>query len=437
MSAQSNEPSIHPKRNTIGGVVGNVLEWYDFAVYGYFAPIIGAQFFPTENKLAALISAFGVFAAGYMMRPLGGMIFGQIGDRIGRKRALQISVLMMAIPTTLIGLLPTYASVGIWASVGLVALRLIQGVSVGGELIGSISFITEIAPRKRRGYYGSWTMVSAIAGVLLGSLMATVMTNMLDAATMSAWGWRLPFLVGILIGGFGLWMRKGMAESPDFEKIESTGEVSQSPVTEALRQHPAQIIHVGSMVMCLGGGFYMLFVWWPTYLNTIVDPPIAHSLLVNTISMVALSALIPFAGALSDRLGRKRVLIASHLAMVVVAWPLFYITDYSAVLAALACQLVFAFLMSGIEGPMPAAMVEMFPTKTRFSGVAIGYNVSLAVFGGTSPLVCTWLISATGDIAAPAYYLIAMAFIGFVAATRLQVAHGEELASSSLRKSSR
>ena len=171
MSADGNEPPLHLKRNLIGGVVGNVLEWYDFAVFGYFAPIIGAQFFPSEDKLAALLNAFGVFAAGYMMRPLGGLLFGQIGDRVGRKRALQISVMMMAIPTTLLGLLPTYASVGVAASAGLVLLRLIQGVSVGGELIGSISFMTEIAPRERRGFYGSWTLFSAIVGVLLGSLV--------------------------------------------------------------------------------------------------------------------------------------------------------------------------------------------------------------------------------------------------------------------------
>ncbi len=182
MGTETGWTPIHLKRNTVGGVIGNVLEWYDFAVYGFFAPIIGAQFFPTEDKLSALIAAFGVFAAGYMMRPLGGVIFGQIGDRVGRKRALQLSVLMMAIPTTLVGLLPTYASIGIWASIGLVALRLIQGVSVGGELIGSISFITEIAPATMRGLYGSWTLFSAVGGIMIGSLLATVMHATLDPA---------------------------------------------------------------------------------------------------------------------------------------------------------------------------------------------------------------------------------------------------------------
>ena len=419
--------SVHLKRNTIGGVIGNVLEWYDFAVFGYFAAIIGKQFFPAEDQLAALINAFGVFAIGYMMRPLGGMIFGHIGDRIGRKRALQISVLMMAIPTTLLGLLPTYASIGITASVALVVLRLIQGISVGGELIGSISFITEIAPPKRRGFYGSWTLFSAVTGVLLGSFVATVMHLIFDPATLAAWGWRLPFLAGFLVGGFGLWARQGLVESPDFEKLEQAGEVAKSPVVEALRQHPGQILHVVALVMSMASGFYMLFVWWPTYLNTIVSPPVPHALMVNTVAMVALAALIPVAGLASDQFGRKKVLIVSLLAFAIVTYPLFVITDHSVMLAALACQLVFALLSAGIQGPMPATMVEMFPTKTRFSGVAMGYNISMALFGGTAPLVSTLLIRATGDIAAPAYYLMALAFASTLAALALRVPGGKAL----------
>jgi len=425
--SESDKTLVHLKRNTIGGVVGNVLEWYDFAVFGYFAPIIGAQFFPTEDNLAALINAFGVFAAGYMMRPLGGVIFGQLGDRIGRKRALQLSVMMMAIPTTLLGLLPTYASIGIAASVSLVALRLIQGVSVGGELIGSISFITEIAPKERRGFYGSWTLFSAIFGVLLGSLVATVMTSTLDAAAMSSWGWRLPFLAGFAIGGFGLWMREGMAESPDFEKMKDAGEVAENPVIDALRNQPRQIAHVGALVVLMGGGFYMLFVWWPTYLSTIVSPAVPHALLVNTLAMTALAALIPLAGLASDHVGRKRLLLVAHLGFIALAYPLFAIADHGVMLAALGCQLVFALLMSGVQGPMPAAMVEMFPTKTRFSGVAMGYNISLALFGGTAPLVCTWLIEWSGDVAAPAYYLMAMAAVSLVAVSLLRVPQGKAL----------
>jgi MHS family proline/betaine transporter-like MFS transporter len=415
----------HVKRNTIGGVVGNVLEWYDFAIFGYFAPIIGAQFFPAENQVAALINAFGVFAAGYMMRPLGGLVFGHLGDRLGRKRALQLSVLLMAIPTTLLGLLPTYASIGIGAPIALVALRLLQGVSVGGELIGSISFITEIAPANRRGLYGSWTLFSAVGGIMVGSFLATVMHTVFDPATLSAWGWRLPFLAGFAIGGFGLWMREGMVESPDFEKLEEAGGVAERPVSEALRRHPGRIFHIGALVVMQGGGFYMLFVWWPTYLSHLVQPAVSHALLVNTISMGLLVVLVPLAGLASDLWGRKPVLAAGLGGFVLLAYPLFVVTDHGLLLPALGAQLVFAVLMAATLGPAPATMVEMFPTRTRFSGIAIGYNVSLALFGGTAPLVCTWLISRTGDVAAPAYYLIAMGVISLTAVLMLRPASGE------------
>ncbi|MGD8562792.1 MAG: MFS transporter, partial [Desulfarculaceae bacterium] len=231
----SGSTSSHLIRNTIGGAFGNILEWYDFAVFGYFAPVIGANFFPAQDKLAALINAFGVFAAGYLMRPIGGIIFGHIGDRLGRKRALQLSVALMAIPTTLLGLLPSYASIGVTASVLLVVLRLVQGLSVGGELIGSISFITEMAPARRRGFLGSWTLFSAIGGVMLGSAVATLLHWVLSDASLHSWGWRLPFLAGILIGGFGLWMRSGIKETPAFEQARRQGQVISNPVVEAVR----------------------------------------------------------------------------------------------------------------------------------------------------------------------------------------------------------
>lgn len=425
MSAHPRQ-SHHLRRNTIGGVVGNILEWYDFAVFGYFAPVIGAQFFPSEDKLASVISAFGVFAAGYMMRPLGGVIFGSIGDRMGRKKALQISVAMMALPTILLGLLPTHARIGVAASVLLVLLRLIQGASVGGELIGSISFITEIAPPGRRGLYGSWSAFSAIGGVMLGSLVATVLHSVLDDAAIQAWGWRVPFLAGFFVAGFGVWMRKGMIESPEFEKQKEAGDIGKSPVLEALRSMPGRILHVLFLIMVHGGGFYMLFVWWPTYLTKIIPHPVPHALTVNTLSMLLLMGLIPLMGLLSDLWGRRKILVFSMGSLVVFSYPLFLYTDHGSFAGALLCQFFFALFVSGIQGTVSATMVEMFPTRTRFSGIAIGYNVSLALFGGTAPLISTWLIHRSGhDITAPAYYLIALAFVSLAAAFFLKGAHPE------------
>ncbi len=371
--------SVRPKlkSNMIGGVIGNILEWYDFAVFGYFAPIIGRHFFPGEDQLASLIKVFGVFAAGYLMRPIGGIILGHLGDRVGRKKALEISVMMMAIPTTLLGLLPSYASIGVTASFLLVILRLAQGLSVGGELIGSISYVSEIAPAKRRGFYGSWAFSSAIAGVMFGSLVATVLHGVLPTKALNGWGWRLPFLIGILIGFFGLWMRKGMGESPEFERIEKKGAITQSPILEVIRTMPFQIIHVAALVALMGSGFYILFVWWPIYLTNIIKPHIEHALLVNTISMAVFMALVPFYGWLSDRIGRRGILVAAALGFIFLSYPLFLWTDHTTFFGALIAQLIFALMMAAVEGPMPAAMVETFPTRTRFSGVALGYNLTL------------------------------------------------------------
>lgn len=399
-----------------GGVVGNILEWYDFAVFGYFAALIGHQFFPSEDKYASLIKVFGVFAAGYLVRPLGGLVFGRIGDRTGRKRALQLSVALMAAPTVMLGLLPTHAQIGILAPVLLVSLRLLQGLSVGGELIGSISYIIEISPPERRGFFGSFTLFSAVTGVLLGSAAAALLHALLSAQALAAWGWRIPFLAGIGIGGFGLWMRSGLAESPEFERLRSAGEISESPMMTALRAHPAKILQVAGLVAAMGGGFYMLFVWWPTYLTHIIATPTPHALTVNTICMAVFTCLIPAAGWLSDRTSRKTVLAIGAGGLILAAFPLFAWVDHGTVAGALAAGLLFSVLVAMLQGPMPATMTELFPAQTRNSAVGLGYNLTMALVCGTAPLLSTWLIQATGTPVAPAFYLMFLSLITLTAA---------------------
>lgn len=417
----------HTRRSAIAGIIGNVLEWYDFAVFGYYAPIIGTLFFPSESKYAALIKAYGVFAAGYMMRPMGGAIFGHMGDRMGRKKALQVSILMMAIPTACIGLVPGYDRIGLAAPLILIFLRLLQGISVGGEFIGSMSFSTEIAPPNRRGFYGSLTTLSAVGGIMIGSAVATAMQNFLSQESMLSWGWRLPFLAGIVIAGFGLWMRKGMIEPAGFKKLKATENVYKSPVLQVIRHMPRRIGHAAALVVLFGGGFYMLFVWWPTYLTHMVKPPVPHALMINTIVTLAMLVLIPISGHFSDKVGRKKMLVASCAGIAVVAYPLFMWSDHGVFQSALAAQLIFALIFCNIQSSMPATLAEMFPTGVRFSGIALGYNLTLALVGGTAPLVCTWLVAVSGDIASPAYYLIVMALVSLVAAIKTKPMEGVEL----------
>ncbi len=413
--------------HVVAGAFGNVLEWYDFAVFGFLAPVISSQFFPADDRFAGLIKVYGVFAAGYLMRPLGGVVFGHLGDRFGRKRALELSILMMALPTFLVGCLPTHAQIGTSAAALLIALRLAQGVSIGGELIGSMSYIVEMAPPEKRGLYGSWTLFTAIGGILVGSITVTLLRGVLDADALAAWGWRVPFLFGVAIAGVGIWLRLGLPESEAFEQASEKDDSDRSPVVRAVAEAGGRIAHLSALLALYATGFYMLFVWMPTYYTDILHPPIPHAYLVNTVSMVLLLALLPVSGALSDRFGRRRVLLVGMILNALLVYPLFVAVDTSQVAFALAAQLGFAVLIATIQGPMPAYMAEMFPTRIRASALGISYNVTLGLLGGTAPLVATWLIESTGDLAAPAFYLAFLSVVSIVALLTLRVREGGPL----------
>lgn len=407
-------------KTSLTGAVGNVLEWYDFAVFGFLAPFMSGQFFPASDKDSALIQTFGVFAAGYLARPIGGVVFGQIGDRLGRKRALQLSVAMMAIPTSLITVLPTHAQVGLLAPLLLVTLRLAQGLSVGGEFIGSSTYLVEVASAGRRTSSGSWTMFGAVLGMLLGSAAATLAKHLMTEEQINSWGWRLPFLGGLVIGIVGWRMRRGLEEPAVFLQMQREGKTAKRPVIQALQETPGRVVQVAGISLTLGVGVYTLFVWMPTYLTTFVKPPVANALLINTIAMALMLVLMPLAGRLGDRIGYKAVLAGGSLGVALTAFVLFRWMDAGTVLAVWVSMGIFAVLMAGLQATLAAAMADLFPPRLRFSGTAIGYNLTLAIFGGTAPLVATWLITRTGDLTAPAWYLTIVALVSLIVTLTLQ-----------------
>lgn len=427
------EPSPHhPGKSavTLAGMVGNILEWYDFAIYGYFAPILAKLFFPSADPVASVLAAFGVFAIGFFMRPIGGLIFGHIGDCVGRRTALTWSVILMAGPTFCLGLLPTYAEAGILSTILLVLMRLLQGIAVGGEYTSSVVFLVEEAPAKRRGFFGSWTVFGAVGGILLGSAVGALVTSVIDPAEISDWGWRVPFLCGLVVGGAGWILRKEVfkdeaPESPHGEKKEA----GKLPVVEAFQTSWRSILHIIGLNLLNAVGFYTLFVYITTYLTTVDHMPMNQALEINTISMVFFLAMLVAGGALSDKVGRKPVLLWTSLGCILFSYPLFELLSHDNEQMVLAGQFGFAVLLGLYLGTIPTAMVEMAPVKSRCSVVSIGYNICLAFFGGTSPMVAEYLIHATDSSVSPAIYIMAIAAITLVSTLYLKETAGKPLAS--------
>lgn len=391
------------RRTVIAGLAGNVMEWYDFGVYGFFAAAIGSQFFPADDPSTSLLASFGVFAVGFIARPLGGMVFGHIGDRLGRRAAVVASVVLMIIPTLLMSILPTYHQIGMAAPILLVVLRLAQGLAVGGEYTTSMVLLVEEAQPSRRGLVGSFAPFGALGGLLLGSVVGATLLALLPEDVAASWGWRLAFFSGLMIGLVVFLIRRRL---PPDEKIIKTEEERKSPIGEAFRTQWRTILKVVGFSVGNGVGFYLCFVYLSTWLKEQHHIPSSMALTLNSIAIALMLILTPLFGALSDRIGRRPVLILGAGGFALLAWPLFWFVNTPHLATILVGQCVFALFMS-CYGASPAFLVEAFPKHVRCSGLSIGYNLAQSVFGGTVPMVAVFLIKITGYPLAPAFYLMA------------------------------
>jgi MFS transporter, MHS family, proline/betaine transporter len=400
--------SVQTRRVIAAGVIGNVLEWYDFAIYGYFASAIGRQFFPHEDAVAQLLSAFSIFALGYLMRPLGGVVVGHIGDQFGRRAALTFSVAAMAIPTFLIGLLPGYATWGLLAPVALSLLRMVQGLSVGGEYTSSMVFLVERAPEGRRGLMGAVTSCGAGAGTLLGSAVGAAFAASMSTAALESWGWRIPFLLGLIVGIAGYFLRRHLLETVSVERRK------RAPIIETLHDHWRIVIGFAGLSVFIAVGVYVSFVYLVSWLQTADGIPPSRALEINSFSMAVSLLVVIAAGLLSDRVGRKPLLMVACVLGFAGAVPIFWLLNQPSPLLAQFGQLGLAVVIGLYGGTLPAFLVEAAPPQVRCTAVSLGYNICLGTIGGLTPLVATWLIERTGDEIAPAFVIMASAAITIV-----------------------
>jgi len=387
---------------------GNALEWYDFILYAQFAYIIGQKFFP-DSSISEILT-FAVFAAGFIVRPLGGIIFGSIGDRFGRRISLAIGILTMAIPTTVIGLLPSYDSIGLAAPITLAIARLIQGFSLGGEFSGCIVYLTEHAPPHKRGFVGSIVYVSQCLGMLLGSIVAYSLSSFLSTEDLWSFGWRLPFISSFFIGMIGLYIRSYLKESPVYAEIRNRGLVLRSPLRAILSNsdYRKKLWLAAGLYINVTAPFYAATIFIQNNMLTLGYSK-GECYIAGALTLIIMIITFPIAGYISDKVGRKPVIFVSCIALVVLTYPTFLMINSNAYYLSILSQILFAIIVAFHMGAVPTILVELFPTNIRFTGVALSCNLSAAIFGGTVPMIGAILYKITGDRLAVTYYLTFLA----------------------------
>ncbi|MBU9192418.1 MFS transporter [Burkholderia gladioli] len=409
---QATQPAVNgpgPGRSAvIAAVIGNALEWYDFTVFSFMVVVIAELFFPSSSEYASLLLTTATFGVAFFMRPIGGIVLGLYADRAGRKAALSLVILLMTAGIFLIAAAPTYAAIGIGAPLLIVFGRLLQGFSAGGEFGSATAMLIEAAPRGRRGFYGSWQMSSQSAALLVGALVGTLVTHGLSSEALHAWGWRVPFLLGLLIGPIGYYLRRHLADSEVF--LASKASARRVTLGEVFAQHGREVLCGLGSVIALTVTIYVLISYLPTFAVKQLKLPYAESFYAVIVGGLLLTVLTPLAGAWSDRIGRKTLSLWSLVATLALIYPLFLWLDAAPSVGRLVLVLVqglLAITLSGYYGPFGAMIAELFPAQVRSTGLSLAYNVAVMLFGGFGQFIVTWLIKATGTPLAPTYYVMA------------------------------
>ncbi len=413
----------------ISGMLGNGLEWYDYALYGHMAIVFSQLFFPAGDASKNLILTLLIFASGFISRPLGAVIFGRIGDKYGRKKALTASMMLMAVPTGCIGLLPSYETIGIAAPILLTLIRILQGLSLGGAYSGSISYVVEHAPPDQRSTVGSVIKLSLVIGFLFGSVVSTAVASVLSPEDFYSWGWRLPFFVGVGIGFVGFYIRNHGEESPVYEQAKKDGTLSKSPVKDAFCKYPMKMLQAFMAYIFVTIPFYTIAIYMIAYSKNHLGLAESDALLINSLAMASMLITVYPAARLADKIGRRYVLLFATVAMIVLAYPALTlmqhgltldeagaITQASSFYYVLGGQVILAMILGWYLGPIPAALVEMFPTSIRYTGMSLAYNFC-AILGGFTPSVAEWMIRGSSNNLSIVWLLVGAGIASFISLT--------------------
>ncbi len=412
------EASATIRRVAVSSFLGNFIEWFDYATYSYFAIVIAAVFFPGENETLALMQTFAIFALSFLLRPIGAIFWGSMGDKKGRKWALSTSIFLMTGATFCIGLLPGYLAIGLAAPALLLVLRMIQGFSAAGEYAGAATFLAEYAPAKKRGLYCSLVPASTATGLLVGSTFATVMYMVLPEAAVNDWGWRIPFLLAGPLGLVAHYIRTKLEDSPTYQKMQSDmgkQDDSNHPIRDLFRHHLKELIISFGACMLNAVGFYVVLTYLPVYLETTVGMDPGESSLITTISLIAYIGFIFISGHLSDTFGRKKMLIIACAGFIIITVPAFMLLNTMQFFTVLVVELVMCLLLTINDGTLSSYLTETFPTAVRYTGFALSFNLANALFGGSASFISTWLIDVTQNNLAPAWYMVGISIIALVA----------------------
>lgn len=383
-------------------LMGSTLETYDYTLYGYFAPLLAQLFFPELHPAAALLAAFSVFAVGFIARPLGAAFCGFYGDKYGRKKILLLSIMLMALPTAFIGMLPTYAQIGVSAGFLLVLFRLIQGFAVGAEFVGTMVYLIEQAPANKKTFYGSLCICSGFIAILFTSLMVTLLTHYLSNTALIAWGWRLPFLFGIVLGIVGLIIRAKLPETRPFRQLQQDKAIVSNPLMQTIKKMPFKLITGTLMVTLHVFGFYLLFFYMSSYYK--IAPQMIS--LINTVVLIMAVMLIPCVGLLAEKINKKYFVAAGCMGFIVLAYPLFQLVNHPTLTAILVVQTTLTLFLCLNSAVIPSLLSELFPVSVRYTGMALCYNLCAVMFGGTAPLVLTYLSGRFSNSMMPCFCLM-------------------------------